>query len=48
MQDPLLPFIDAIDLNLVSFFSQESRRSYGDLSRQGRTASSDQLINRPF
>ncbi|XP_063426560.1 kinesin light chain-like isoform X10 [Mytilus trossulus] len=25
----------------------ESRRSYGDL-RQGRTASSDQLINRPF
>nr|XP_034324012.1 kinesin light chain isoform X5 [Crassostrea gigas] len=26
----------------------ESRRSYGDLSRQGRTASSDQLINRPF
>ncbi|XP_022329223.2 kinesin light chain-like isoform X5 [Crassostrea virginica] len=26
----------------------ESRRSYGDLSRQGRTASSDQLTNRPF
>ncbi|XP_052106489.1 kinesin light chain-like isoform X12 [Mytilus californianus] len=26
----------------------ESRRSYGDLRQQGRTASSDQLINRPF
>nr|XP_022329220.1 kinesin light chain-like isoform X2 [Crassostrea virginica] len=26
----------------------ESRRSYGDLRQQGRTASSDQLTNRPF
>lgn len=50
MQDPLLPF-GVINLNfdfLGFFFLQESRRSYGDLSRQSRTASSDQLINRPF
>ncbi|KAK3092393.1 hypothetical protein FSP39_002276 [Pinctada imbricata] len=36
------------DDKLSVFVLQESRRSYGDLSVRGRTASSDQLINRPF
>lgn len=30
------------------FYFQESRRSFGDLSVPGRTASSDQLADRPY
>lgn len=48
-----LPFYDYTDPDLVIlliffFVLQDNRRSSGDLSLRGRTASSEQLAKRPY